>query len=220
MVTKCFFSGVFIVLTFFSSCNKGDVIDNKNVEDNGTDTESIKLTSGNEIDMGLSVNWSSHNVGGEKPEDFGDYFFYGDPYGDRDSQTEGMANIDQFKGVISGTKYDAAYVKWGSGWRIPTMQEQDELVKNCSAELVIYKGVKGVLLTAPNGNNIFLPAAGEIEVFSYGIYHKKNRGGYWNSDNRGWYRMTFDVDTDKLYLMPGNAVNYLIRCSIRPVKDK
>ena len=56
---------------------------------------------------------------------------------------------------------DAAHVNWGGGWRIPTMEECQELVDNCTWEATTRNGVKGFeVKSKTNGNSIFIPAAG------------------------------------------------------------
>jgi hypothetical protein len=59
-----------------------------------------------------------------------------------------------------GPEDDAAYVNWGSSWRMPTKAQQDELRGNCTWTWTTRNGVNGQLVTGPNGNTIFLPAAG------------------------------------------------------------
>ena len=55
---------------------------------------------------------------------------------------------------------DVARVNWGGSWRMPTLNEIIELINNCTWEWRNYNGVNGQLVTGPNGNSIFLPAAG------------------------------------------------------------
>ena len=74
---------------------------------------------------------------------------------------------------------DVAHVKWGGTWRMPTMAEQDELRNNCTWTWTTQNGVEGYKVTGPNGNSIFLPAAGYcigtlLDSGGYG-------GRYWSS---------------------------------------
>ena len=55
---------------------------------------------------------------------------------------------------------DAATVNWGSGWQMPSRAQQDELKANCTYTWTQLNGVNGILVTGPNGNTIFMPAAG------------------------------------------------------------
>jgi hypothetical protein len=70
-------------------------------------------------------------------------------------------------------EYDAATANWGSDWRMPTLDEMKELINECEWEWTSVNGVNGQLVTGPNGNSIFLPAAGYrhgTEVYSRGSY--------------------------------------------------
>ncbi len=132
-------------------------------------------TSGNLIDLGLSVKWASHNVGAGSPEERGSLFAWGEV---SSKSSFSIANYKFFEPIehqhaglyqsdftlpgnsnlIYNTKFDAAKVNMGGGYRMPTRKELAELLDKCEKNLVIYKGVKGLMLTGPNGNTIFLPA--------------------------------------------------------------
>lgn len=139
-------------------------------------------TMGEAIDLGLSVKWASYNVGASSPEDYGGYYAWGETeeksdytestYKYYDSKNDKYIDIGS---SISGTQYDVARVKWGGSWRMPTHAEQVELYDKCTTQWTTYNGVNGRLVTGPNGNSIFLPAAGgrndtEFERGSYGYY--------------------------------------------------
>jgi hypothetical protein len=74
---------------------------------------------------------------------------------------------------------DVAHVKWGGDWRMPTTDEQRELLNNCDWEWTTLNGVKGYKVIGPNGNSIFLPAAS----FRYAtdIDDRGDNGNYWSS---------------------------------------
>ncbi len=150
-----------------------------------------------EVDLGLSVNWAGFNVGASAPEQPGDYFAWGetlpkesyelDNYkyclGDRNSftkyvhdshgQHDGLTRLDPSD--------DAAAANWGNGWRMPTRDEFDELYSRCSKKFITYKGMDGYLFTGPNGNSIFIPAAG-IWVPGVGLAQLGHNGSYYSSD--------------------------------------
>ena len=133
------------------------------------------------VDLGLSVKWATCNVGAEKPEDFGDFFAWGE------TQTKYSFNAANYKwsdaaifllykynfsnwfGTVDN-KYtlepadDAAHVQWGGNWRLPTKSELDELIANCTFTWTTLNGVKGCLVTSKKDGytdrSIFLPAAG------------------------------------------------------------
>lgn len=105
-------------------------------------------------------------------------------------------NYEHYESVdIAGTQYDVAHVKWGNNWRMPTNDDIEELVENCSTEWTSLNGVKGCKFIGPNGNSIFLPAAGYAwgaeylmgQGLGYGRgYGHKGRGSlgyYWTSTN-------------------------------------
>ena len=74
---------------------------------------------------------------------------------------------------------DVAHVKWGGSWRMPTGAEQDELRNNCTWIWTTQNGVNGYKVTGPNGNSIFLPAAGYC--YGTGAYNRGSSGDYWSS---------------------------------------
>ncbi len=125
------------------------------------------------VDLGLPSGtlWASCNVGASKPEDYGDYFAWGEtetkPVYDRDE----YSFLDYWNRAL--TKYnekdglsvlepidDAATANWGERWRMPSMADFLELINNCQHSWVKRDGIEGSLYTARNNNSIFLPAGG------------------------------------------------------------
>ena len=74
---------------------------------------------------------------------------------------------------------DAATANWGSGWRMPTKEEWQELYNNTTCTWTTQNGVSGRLFTAANGNSLFLPAAGWRRNSS--LYDAGSYGDYWSS---------------------------------------
>ena len=157
------------------------------------------------VDLGLSVKWATFNVGATKPEEYGGYYAWGETEekeiydwstykwcnGSYDTMTKYCANnsygIVDNKTVLD-LEDDVAHVKWGGDWRMPTKAEQDELRNNCTWAWATQNGVYGYRVTGPNGNSIFLPAAG----FRYGtdVYDRGDYGYYWSgslSNNNNYY---------------------------------
>ena len=151
------------------------------------------------VDLGLSVKWATCNVGATSPEDYGDYFAWGETEakeyydwgtykycnGTYDSMTKYCTN-SSYGTVDNKTTLelsdDAARVNWGGSWRMPTKAEQDELrnTDNCTWTWTTQNGVNGYKVTSKkNGNSIFLPAAG----YRYGSYlgYAGGYGYYWSS---------------------------------------
>ena len=123
------------------------------------------------VDLGLSVKWATHNVGAGSPEEYGEYFAWGETspkssYTESNSVTYGLSNSElKSRGIIGSdgnltAEYDAATVNWGGNWRMPTLDEMKELLNNCTWKWTTQNGVYGRKVTGPNGNSIFLPAAG------------------------------------------------------------
>ncbi len=146
------------------------------------------------VDLGLpsGLKWATCNVGATAPEQYGDYYSWGEvetktAYNSNNCSTM-YQQIDDFSG---DPQYDVARKKWGDAWRMPTKEEQEELLNNCTWELTTINGFSGYKVTGPNGNSIFLPAAGyyyDTYVNFDGYY-----GGYWSS--------TPHEDTDSAYYL-------------------
>ncbi len=154
------------------------------------------------IDLGLSVKWASWNIGSSSPEDYGEYFAWGETEPKEDYRWStykwgkgsyptmtkyctdsgyGYNGFTDGKTVLDAED-DAAAVNWGGSWRMPTQAEQDELRSQCTLTWTTNyngTGVKGRLVTGPNGNSIFLPAAGYRDGTS--LYSAGSCGRYWFS---------------------------------------
>lgn len=177
-----------------------------------------KIINGHEyVDLGLpsGLKWATCNVGANKPEEYGDYFAWGETDAKQEYIIENYKNVrvirkKGFLGIgeeekleyiigfdISGNpQYDVARKKWGGSWRMPTKAELEELKKNCRWEWTIQNGVNGCKVTGPNGNSIFLPAAGDRGGTS--LYDDGDYGYYWSSTpgdddfDYGAYLLDFD----------------------------
>ena len=132
-------------------------------------TKSFELEMDKWVDLGLpsGILWAAWNVGANSPEEYGGYYAWGETeekssytYDNYKFENPSTGDHDFIGEEISGTSYDVAHVKWGGGARMPTIDEGDELGKHCTLKKSTYNGVKGVYLTGPNGNSIFLPYAG------------------------------------------------------------
>ena len=131
------------------------------------------------VDLGLSVKWATYNVGANVPEEYGDYYAWGETT-TKSTYTEGayVADTKNYKD-IKGTSLDVARAKWGGNWRMPTKTEFEELLNGCIWEWTTQNGVNGYVVTGPNGNNIFLPAAGNRSEDV--LYYNGSFGFYWSS---------------------------------------
>ena len=160
------FTALCCVATLFAACEKNDVEPTAG-DANGHDY----------IDLGLSVKWATCNIGATTPEDYGDYFAWGE------TNTKSTYSLDTYtytdnKPVLDLAD-DAANANWGGSWRMPTDAEWQELRDNCTWTWTTLNGINGVEVKGSNGNAIFLPAAGfrsSNDVFYTGHY-----GCYWSS---------------------------------------
>ena len=171
------------------------------------------------VDLGLpsGIKWASCNVGAEKPEDYGNYYAWGEilPKDYYDFGTYKYANNkNDYYEEVKLTKYcndasygdngftdnkttldpgdDAACMNWGSNWRMPNDAEWTELLDNCTWTWTTQNGVNGYQVTSKtNGNSIFLPAAG---LRYDDVLHAVNTAGFYFSSS---------LDTD----YPGYALS-------------
>ena len=134
------------------------------------------------VDLGLSVLWATCNVGASSPSEYGDYYAWGETeikssYTKDNSKTYGKTDMVDISG---NPQYDAATANWGSGWRMPTKAEFEELLDKCEWQWTELDGRKGYTITGSNGNSIFLPAAGFRDEAS-SLIDAGCFGTYWSS---------------------------------------
>ena len=126
------------------------------------------------VDLGLSVKWASCNLGAEEPQEAGGYYRWG--------ETEPSANVNGYsrpRGMgsnICATEYDAAHVVLSGHWRMPTMEEIDELIESCEMRFHTM-GDGYVAEFIRNGNSICIPAAGFYNIYGLDwVYYKDKKG--------------------------------------------
>ncbi len=134
------------------------------------------------VDLGLSVKWATCNVGTTKPEGYGDYFAWGE------TRSKSYYNGSSYTYYDNPTTLplsaDAARANWGGKWRMPTIDEFEELRNNCTWKWTTQNGINGYKVTSKsNGNYIFLPAAGYRDLGS--LYGAGDYGYYWSSSAYG-----------------------------------
>lgn len=158
------------------------------------------------VDLGLSVKWATCNIGADYPHNYGDFFSWGE------TKTKQDYSWNKYKYTIGDSliKYctdlqygkvdslsvlcssdDAASVLWGNGWRMPTLEETEELLTKCTFELKVCYGVLGFVAIGPNGKTLFLPLAGDISDNNTNIQGKDAYVIFWtanlHADNRKAY---------------------------------
>ncbi|MBR4349909.1 MAG: hypothetical protein IKO34_03430 [Bacteroidales bacterium] len=182
-----------------SGCHRDDDEQNGRNGRNGRTTGTL---SGHDyVDLGLpsGTKWATCNVGANSPEEYGDYFAWGEiapkdtytmtnyRYGTYDLagyvQLYKYNTYDRYGQVDNLTSLeasdDAAIANWGSGWRMPTKDEFKELETYCTRTWTTQNLVPGSLFTGPNGNSIFLPAAGRYDGSA--LAGLGSCGLYWSS---------------------------------------
>lgn len=171
------------------------------------------------VDLGLSVKWATCNIGATAPEDYGDYFAWGE------TETKTDYSWSTYKycngSSYTMTKYcnissygdngftdtlttlvpedDVAHVKWGGSWRMPTQADFNELFNNCDWSWVTQNGINGWKVTSRKDSSlsIFLPGAGcrygtnFDGVGSYGVYISSS---LYVGDPVGEWRLYFSSD--------------------------
>ena len=134
------------------------------------------------VDLGLpsGLKWATHNIGATAPEEYGNYYAWGEIVPKETYTQENSETFGEYMDDISGNvQYDAATCNWSGDWRIPTNNEMQELIDNCTWTWTTQNGVDGYNVASKvNSNSIFLPAAG----YRYGTsLDAGNYGRYWGS---------------------------------------
>lgn len=198
------------------------------------------------VDLGLSVKWATCNVGATKPEEYGNYFAWGElnPKSVYDVSTYNYFSNGEYKCTKYCPKYqtyywngqgepdnktvldpedDVAHVLLGDKWRIPTLEEKNELINNCSLTWTSNyngTGVAGMIVTSKmtgfTDKSIFLPASGSRSGTSINGFG--TNCNYWSS--------SLDINTPPnayglSYYSPSNifwdGATRSVGCSVRPV---
>lgn len=152
------------------------------------------------VDLGLPSGtlWYNSNLGANSPTARGYYFSWGNKEGYVASYTEG-----EYEGTIVGYSFiqdnyeltngyqlsdgyipvenDAAVDILGEGWTIPTSQQFQELIDNCTITWETIDEITGKLFTSNiNGNVIFLPNNGYGNATT--LSSPRFQSAYWTSD--------------------------------------
>ena len=156
------------------------------------------------VDLGLPSGtlWATCNIGANSPEEYGDYFAWGETEGFNSGKTNFSwstykwcnGSYDSLTKYITRSEYgsidkmteldledDAAYVNWGPEWRMPSLGQFEELINSSytTTTWTTQNGVYGRKITSKkNGNSIFLPAAGYRHISS--LNYDGSYGDYWS----------------------------------------
>lgn len=167
------------------------------------------------VDLGLpsGLKWATCNIGASSPEEYGDC-------------TNSGPIIREYEYTAEERKYiyDNVYLEawdWGGTWRIPVKADLQELVDKCLWEWTKQNDVDGYKITGPNGNSIFLPAAGQVDECS-GERIYVGSGFYWSStcyyDTSNGIHCAYHLsfNSDRHYVGPTFHRDYL---SVRLVSE-
>ena len=195
-----------------------------------------------DLDLPSGTLWATMNIGASKPEQYGDYFAWGETSGYNGGKTDfSWSTYTLCKGSSTTlTKYnnssdygtvdnkteleladDAAYVNWGPNWRMPSVEQFVELINSSytTTEWTTVNGVNGWKITSKtNGNSIFLPAAGcrigtsLTSAGSNGIYWSRSLDASYPDSARGLFFNSSGINTYYSYRCDG--------LSVRPVRNQ
>ena len=187
-------------------------------EQNGMGSASGRHKGREYVDLGLSVKWATCNVGANSPDEYGNYFAWGEVepkeyyYWDTYKYTTIEDALIKYNNsdnkIVLDPEDDAATVNWGGLWRMPTDTEFTELIKQCTWTWTTQAGVNGYKVVGKNGKSIFLPAPrSSVNIISG---NRSSSGDYWSSslytDDPGYaYAVYFDssevsrYDYDRYY---------------------
>ena len=164
------------------------------------------------VDLGLPSGtlWATCNVGASKPEEYGNYFAWG--------ETTTKSTYEW--GTYKYSSDDAATANWGSGWQMPSLEQFFELYNSSytTTTWTTLNGVKGRKITSKsNRNSIFLPAAGYCNGTSLtnvgnGYYWSRSLGTGDSGDAYALFFFSSGIHTSRSYRCYGQ--------SVRPVRVK
>lgn len=139
---------------------------------------------GDFVDLGLPSGtlWADRNIGAIVPEDYGCYFAWGETKPKDDYHSATYSFRDSPSTLYAS--HEAATANWGSGWCMPTRQQYDELLSNCTWTWTTRNGKNGCEIKGRNGNTIFLPAAGYYRASSAPL-EAGSHCAYWSSSVDG-----------------------------------
>ena len=174
-----------------------------------------------DLDLPSRTKWACCNVGSIKPEDYGNYYAWGE------IQTKLLYDWCHYEyfndniyrnlgSIISGTQYDIAFLKWSGKRQMPTKEQYEELINNCSQIWIRMNGIKGRKFTSlKNGKSIFFPAAGLRDATA--LNSTNIAGLYWTGTQHELYNEEayfFNIERDTA------NTNFIFRglgLTIRPV---
>ena len=184
------------------------------------------------VDLGLSsgILWATCNIGASSPEGYGNYYAWGETSSKEEYTWSNLNYCSNSFGNVF-TKYfiakgnetirelesmdDAASVNWGEGWHIPSNESWQEIFDFCEWKWSNQDGHVGYRIIGPNGNSIFLPAAGYRDGKE--LNNVERLGYYWSSSlHESNSKDAWGLYFGRIGIYQNNAERYQGR-SIRPV---
>lgn len=178
-------------------------------------TKSVGIGTEQMVDLGLSVKWAGWNVGATKPEEYGNYYAWGEVEPQTGTTTY-VPGTYKYGSLYSVSRYctdskfgtvdgrttlmatdDAATVAWGDNWRMPTSAEKREFLAYTNHIQYTYNGVDGWLFTSKvNGKSIFIPAAG----YMYGsqVCRDHEQTNFWTSTLHNTDNLSARIACDRI----------------------
>lgn len=212
---------------------QSNTVEQKSVPPKKQQSSSVfgKINGHDYVDLGLpsGLKWATCNVGASSPQDYGNYYAWAETkpksfYSDSNCNTHKKSSSELKKaGIINSAgnltlASDAARQNWGSSWRMPTFDEFVELREKCKWTWTTKSGKNGYEVTGPNGQSIFLPAAGS--KWKSRFFYKG--GSYWSSTlppddwfESAAYRLEIDLYNNDRSIWPMYGIHN--SCSIKVI---
>ena len=174
------------------------------------------------VDLGIKVNgktikWASCNLGASSPEEYGDYYAWGE-LEPKLSYTEENYTFKDNPSNLTDAGRDVARVKLGGKWRMPTIEELFAISEQCIWTDDFVNGVKVKKATGPNKKCIYFPYAGAWDGSSLG--YAGSIGEYWSSSlNTGSPRNAYLLNFGSGDVYASNDYRRYHGLSVRPVSE-
>ena len=229
------FAALCCVAALFAACEKNNV---------GSASGITKGHKWVDLGLPSGLKWATCNVGASTPKGYGDYFAWGETESkqtyswknykwatttydaannewDLETITKYYVKYNDYYGdyesdaSVLTPEDDAAHAAWEGSWRLPTVEEWEELRSNCTWTWTTRNNVNGFEVKGTNGNSIFLPAAGWRD--NDDLYVAGRYGHYWSSSLCTDYAYdAWSVDVESKYVSRDYDYRYNDK-SVRPV---
>lgn len=142
------------------------------------------------VDLGLTsgTRWGACNIGANSPEQYGKYYAWGELMEKEEyrSSNYSFTYAEETQRRLS-MEEDVAYRTLGKGWRMPTREQFQELMDECTWSWEKYRGVQGCRVTGPNNNSIFFPAGTFKDSYFSQVPDTAKYGSYWGRERDLYY---------------------------------